>query len=98
MWIDWNDVVGDYNKDAKDEGDAKPDAGGPRRRRLVSSDADMRTLVVKGIPVRYNNQVALKRHFSPFGTILRIYVNPKADSATVLYKSHVRLKYFCLQV
>lgn len=59
------------------------------RRRRVTSDADRRVLTVKGIPPRFNDQVRLRSHFTNYGSVDKIYTNPKADSAIVFFSSHV---------
>ena len=60
------------------------------RRRMSSQDAfDKVALVIKEIPAKYNSSNSVRTHFSKYGNVSRVFVNPAHNSATVYFLDHV---------
>ena len=58
----------------------------------LCDDVSMYTgLVCKNVLTAYNNTVSLKKHFSKYGTISRVYPNANKNSATIKFADHVSL-------
>ena len=53
-------------------------------------DVSMYTgLVCKNVLAAYNSAIALRKHFSKYGSVTRVYPNPNKSSATVKFVDHV---------
>ena len=49
-------------------------------------------LVCKNVLLTYNNAASLRKHFSKFGNVLRVYSNTNKNSATIKFADHVGLR------
>ncbi|KAJ8301861.1 hypothetical protein KUTeg_020848 [Tegillarca granosa] len=59
-----------------------------RRLSSVSDDATRIALVCKNVPVKINNAFQLKKHFSKFGEVAKVFPNPNKQSANIHFKNH----------
>lgn len=61
-------------------------------KRMSSNSDEIATkvaIVCKNINSRVNNAVLLRRHFSKFGEVAKIFSNPAKGSAVIHFKDHV---------
>ncbi|XP_076100154.1 germinal-center associated nuclear protein-like isoform X3 [Mytilus galloprovincialis] len=71
------------------ENDEEPQSKRPIRRLSSADQMSSRVAIVCNyVPNKYNNVFSMKRHFSKFGDVAKVFPNPRKFMTTIHFKTH----------